>query len=60
MLGAISWTMIFPPPRPLSLARSMKSRERNEKVWARIARAAHGQEVAPMKTASKKTPLALR
>ena len=60
MFGAISWNMIFQLLRPLRRARSTNSRDRREKVWARMARAAHGQEVMPMKTASTSTPRALR
>ena len=44
------------PPAPLSRARSTKSRDRSENVWALTARATHGQEVSPMKMASGMTP----
>ena len=55
MFGAISLEDDLPAcARPLSRARSTKSRERSENVWARIARAAQGQEVSPMKSASRR------
>ena len=53
MFGAISRKMTRRLDMPLILARSTKSRVRSENVWARIARAAHGQDVSPMKTASR-------
>ena len=43
MFGAISLKMILSGFIPLRRARSTKSLERNEKVWARMARAAQGQ-----------------
>ena len=36
------------------------SRDRSENVWARMARAAHGHEKRPTKTASNNTPRAAR
>ena len=57
MFGAISLKMILRLPTPLSLARSTKSLERNENICALMARAAHGQDVSPMKKASGTTPL---
>src|SRR5690625_2079800 len=48
MFGAISRRMIAAVDSPDSLARSTNSRARKEKVWARTARATHGQENSPM------------
>ncbi len=52
MFGAISRAMIWSRPRPLMRATSTKSRVFSEKVCARIARAAHGHEVSPIRIAS--------
>ena len=57
MFGAISRKMISSDCMPPDMrARSTNSRDASEKVWARMARAAHGQEVRPMKMASTTTP----
>src|SRR4029453_17229797 len=60
MLGAISRNTILAPPAPLRRARSTKSRDRSENVWALMALATHGQENSPMKMASGTTPLTRR
>ena len=52
MFGAISLTIIRQVPAPDRRARLTKSREASENVWARIARAAHGHEVRPIRIAS--------
>ena len=52
MFGAISLTITLIVPRPESRARLTKSRAASENVCARIARAAHGQEVSPIRIAS--------
>ena len=52
MFGAISRATICSGLRPLIRARSTNSRVFSENVWARIARAAQGHEVSPMRTAS--------
>ena len=52
MFGAISLTITFTVPCPESRARLTKSREASENVCARIARAAHGHEVSPIRSAS--------
>ena len=60
MLGAISVAIIRHVPIPLSRARSTNSREVNEKVCARTARAAHGHDVSPMNSAWAMSPRAGR
>ena len=60
MFGAISVKMIFQDFIPLSRARSTKSLERNENVWARMALAAQGQAVHPIKMLSERMPLTSR
>ena len=45
-------TMIWRVLRPLSRAMSTKSRVFSEKVCARTARAAHGHDVRPIRSAS--------
>ena len=52
MFGAISLTITRNVPRPDSRARLTKSRDASENVCARIARAAHGHEVSPIRSAS--------
>ena len=52
MFGAISLTITLIVPRPERRARLTKSRAASENVWARIARAAQGQEVSPISSAS--------
>ena len=52
MFGAISLTITRNEPRPERRARLTKSRAASEKVCARIARAAQGQEVSPIRSAS--------
>ena len=60
MFGAISVNIIFKGFIPLILARSTKSLERKENVWALMALAAQGQAVNPIKILSIRTPLTLR
>ena len=60
MFGAISRQITCVPRAPDRRARPTKSRETSEKVWARIARAAHGQAVAPIRIASITSPRTLR
>ena len=60
MFGAISRTITLTVPWPDSRARLTKSRDASEKVWARIARAAQGQDVRPMSIASEKRLPTLR
>src|SRR5262245_15021036 len=52
MFGATSFTITRNVPRPERRARLTKSRDASENVWARIARAAHGHEVSPIRSAS--------
>ena len=53
MFGAISRRDDLPAcVRPLSRAMSTKSRVFSENVCARTARAAHGHDVSPIRTAS--------
>ena len=52
MFGAISLVMIWRVLRPLSRAMSTNSRVFSEKVCARIARAAQGHDVRPIRIAS--------
>ena len=56
MFGAISRVITCVPRAPDRRARPTNSREASENVWARIARAAHGQEVSPIRTASTTRP----
>ncbi|GAH18319.1 unnamed protein product [marine sediment metagenome] len=60
IFGAISVKIIFSGFIPLILAKSTKSLERNEKVWALMALAAQGQAVNPIKIASIRNPLTVR
>ena len=60
MFGAISLKMIFRLLSPLSRARLTNSRDVSEKVCERRARAAHGHDVSPMKTASVTIPRTCR
>ena len=52
MFGAISLTITRTVPRPERRARLTKSRAASENVCARIARAAQGHEVSPIRIAS--------
>ena len=60
MFGAISRKITRALETPLIRARSTNSAGLSENVWARIARAAHGHEVRPMKTASSEQPAGLQ